>query len=93
MEMQTEEGQCVTPSQNPLVAGFIPKQTRYGQAFAATMHFAPWDANTDSLQVFDEESFFGGLLKSWDFMPLMKMYCSDFRVVAFKPSGWRDVID
>ncbi len=79
---------CVTPSQNPLIAGFIPKQTRYGQAFCANLHLAPWDSSTDTLEIHSADSFYGALLKSWDFVPAVKMHTSDFKIVAFKPDGW-----
>ena len=88
LDERTGPDTCVTPNQHPVRPGFIPKQTRYGQAFAATMHFAPWDEGTDSLTVYAEEDHFGSLLKSWDFKPALKMHCSDLRVVAFKPAGW-----
>ena len=52
------------------------------------MNFSPWDSATDSLTVFDQESYFGALLKSWDFKPALKMHCSDLKIVAFKPAGW-----
>ena len=84
----TPEGSCITPRQNPLKANFVAKQTRYKQAFSATMHFSPWDENTDSLVIYDEELYFGGLIKSWEFKPALKMHCSDLRIVAFKPAGW-----
>lgn len=84
----TPEGSCITPKQNPLKASFVAKQTRYSQAFAATMHFSLWEDDFDSLVIFDEEEYFGGLLKSWEFKPALKMHCSDLRIVAFKPDGW-----
>jgi hypothetical protein len=84
----TPQGACITPKQNPNKASFVSKQTRYSQAFAATMCFSPWDEDTDSLTIYDNESYFGGLLKSWEFKPALKMHCSDLRIVAFKPDGW-----
>ena len=88
VDVRSAPDTCLTPTQNPLQPGFIPKQTRYGQAFAATMHFLPWDESTDWMTVHAEERFFGGLLASWNFVPRLKMHCSDLRVVAFKPAGW-----
>jgi hypothetical protein len=88
VEAQTGPDTCLTPQQNPFVAGFIPKQTRYGQAFSATMHFSTWDLNTDTLIIHNEEHHYGALLKSWEFEPALKMHCKDLRIVAFKPSGW-----
>ncbi len=88
LDERTGPDTCITPRQNPLKATFVAKQTRYGQAFAATMFFAPWDETTDSLSIYDEEEYFGALLKSWDFQPALKMHCSDLRIVAFKPAGW-----
>jgi hypothetical protein len=67
---------------------FVAKQTRYTQAFAATMYFSPWDNTTDSLNIYNDEDFFGGLLHSWMFKPHLKMHCSDLKIVAFKPEGW-----
>ncbi len=84
----TPQGACITPRQNPNKASFVSKQTRYSQAFAATMCFSPWNDDTDSLTVYDNEAYFGGLLKSWKFKPALKMHCSDLRIVAFKPDGW-----
>ena len=88
LDERTGADTCITPRQNPLQATFVAKQTRYGQAFSATMNFSPWDSATDSLTVFDQESYFGALLKSWDFKPALKMHCSDLKIVAFKPAGW-----
>jgi hypothetical protein len=88
VDAQTGPDTCLTPRQNPLVAGFIPKQTRYGQAFSATMHFSPWKPNTDTLVIYNEENHYGALLKSWQFEPALKMHCRDLKIVAFKPSGW-----
>jgi hypothetical protein len=88
VDQLTPPGTCITPRQNPKKPSFVSKQTRYSQAFAATMYFAPWDDNTDSLVVCDNEQYFGGLLKSWSFKPALKMHCSDLRIVAFKPDGW-----
>jgi hypothetical protein len=88
VDARTAPDACLTPNQNPLVPGFIPKQTRYGQAFSATMHFSPWDAATDALEVHDEDAYYGALLKSWNFVPELKMHATDFKIVAFKPDGW-----
>lgn len=88
VDARTAPDGCVTPNQNPRVPGFIPKQTRYGQAFCATMHFAPWDAATDTLEVHAQDTFYGALLRSWNFVPALKMHASDFKIVAFKPDGW-----
>ena len=84
----TPQGACITPRQNPNKASFVSKQTRYSQAFAATMCFSPWKDDTDSLTTYDNEAYFGGLLKSWKFKPALKMHCLDLRIVAFKPDGW-----
>ena len=88
LDERTGPDSCITPRQNPRKATFVAKQTRYGQAFAATMHFAPWDGATDSLTIYDEEEYFGALLNGWNFKPALKMHCSDLRIVAFKPAGW-----
>jgi hypothetical protein len=85
---RTAPDTCITPRQHPVKATFVAKQTRYGQAFAATMNFSPWDPTTDSIVIFDEEDYFGALLKSWSFEPALKMHCSDLKIVAFKPNGW-----
>ena len=84
----TETGACITPKQNFVKPSFVAKQTRYTQAFAATMYFSPWDNTTDSLNIYNDEDFFGGLLHSWMFKPHLKMHCSDLKIVAFKPEGW-----
>ena len=88
LDVRTGRDSCITPRQNPVNATFVAKQTRYGQAFAATMHFSPWDQTTDSITIFDEEDYFGALLRSWAFAPALKMHCPDLRIVAFKPAGW-----
>ena len=88
IDAQTEADGCITPRQNPLVPGYIPKQTRYGTAMAATLTFAPWNPQTDRLEIFGEDDHFGGLLKSWNFEPELKMHTRDFKVVARKPAGW-----
>ena len=88
IDVLTPKGACITPKQNPHRANFVAKQTRYQQAFSATMHFHPWDQKTDTLIVYDEEAYFGAMLKSWEFEPTLKMHCSDLRIVAFKPDGW-----
>ncbi len=88
VDARTEPDACITPRQNPLKAGFIPKQTRYATAMAATMAFSPWDPSTDTLEIQGEDDYFGGLLKSWNFQPELKMHTSDFKVVAIKPAGW-----
>ncbi len=88
LDERTGRDSCITPRQNPWKASFVAKQTRYGQAFAATMHFSPWDQTTDSITIFDDEDYFGGLLRRWGFEPALKMHCQDLRIVAFKPAGW-----
>jgi len=88
VDARTAPDGCLTPTQNPLVPGFIPKQTRYGQAFCATMNFAPWNPTTDSLEIHADDTFYGALLKSWNFAPALKMHAPDFKIVAFKPDGW-----
>ncbi|ANU08435.1 hypothetical protein [Paraurantiacibacter namhicola] len=88
VDVATGPDTCITPSQNPHKAGFIPKQTRYATAMAATLAFAPWDTATDTLEIQGEDDHFGGLLKSWNFQPELKMHTSDFKVVARKPAGW-----
>ena len=60
----------------------------FEQDRSATMHFAPWDAAADSLEVHDEDAYYGALLKSWNFVPELKMHATDFKIVAFKPDGW-----
>lgn len=88
VDERTGRDTCITPRQNPLKATFVAKQTRYGQAFTANMHFSAWDETTDSIAIYDEEDYFGALLKSWNFKPALKMHCSDLKIVAFKPAGW-----
>ena len=86
----TEPGSCITPKQNPQIPSFVSKQTRYTQAFSASMYLSPWDDTTDSLSIYNEEDFFGGLLSSWNFKPHLKMHCSNLKIVAFKPEGWNE---
>ena len=88
IDLVTPQGSCITPKQNPSKASFVAKQTRYQQAFTATMYFFPWDQLTDSLTVYEDEAYFGALLNSWEFRPALKMHCSDLKIVAFKPDGW-----
>ena len=88
VDARTTSDGCITPNQNPLVPGFIPKQTRYGQAFCATLHLSPWDPTTDTLEIHGDDLFYGALLKSWNFIPALKMHAPDFKIVAFKPDGW-----
>ena len=86
----TEPGSCITPKQNPHTPSFVSKQTRYTQAFSASMYLSPWDDATDSLSIYNEEDFFGGLLSRWNFEPHLKMHCSNLKIVAFKPEGWNE---
>mmetsp|Transcript_61326 Transcript_61326/g.170016 ORF Transcript_61326/g.170016 Transcript_61326/m.170016 type:complete len:102 (+) Transcript_61326:411-716(+) len=72
---------CLTPR-------WAVKQTRYGQAFKATMHTAPWDPRTDSLIVHSGAGEYGSILGRWNFAPAVKMHSPDFKIVAFKPAGW-----
>jgi hypothetical protein len=88
VDERTGPDSCITPKQNPREASFVAMQTRYGQAFAATMHFSPWDETTDSLTLHGEEEYFGARLRRWEFTPALKMHCPDLRIVAFKPAGW-----
>jgi len=66
---------------------WMVKQTRYGQAFKCTEHIAPWDDRTDSLKI-GTDNHYGALLKSFNFIPKIKVHSDDFKIVAFKPSGW-----
>jgi hypothetical protein len=88
VDERTGPDTCITPKQDPREATFVAMQTRYGQAFAATMHFSPWDGTTDSLTIHGEEDYFSARLKRWAFTPVLKMHCPDLRIVAFKPAGW-----
>tara|TARA_Y100001960_G_scaffold318292_1_gene387845 strand:+ start:399 stop:1304 length:906 start_codon:yes stop_codon:yes gene_type:complete len=88
IDLLTPKGSCITPRPNPFKANFVAKQTRYQQAFTATMNFLPWDSQTDSIHIYEDEEYFGALLKGWEFEPALKMHSSDLRIVAFKPDGW-----
>lgn len=88
VDARTSVDGCITPKQNPYRAGFVPKQTRYAIAMAANMAFSAWDPATDQLDIQGEDDHFGGLLKSWNFSPELKMHTTDFKVVALKPAGW-----
>jgi len=91
LDIKTGVDTLNTPRQNPKTPGFIPKQTRYGTAFGATMIFSPWDNLTDTLTIHGEDLHYGGLLKSWKFEPALKMHTKDFKICAFKPDGWSTV--
>jgi len=80
-EVETTKDQCLTPR-------WSVKQTRYGQAFKATMHISPWDPKTDSIEVNREAGEYGEMLSRWNFQPAVKVHSTDFKIVAFKPSGW-----
>jgi hypothetical protein len=88
VDARTAADGCLTPTQNPRVPGFVPKQTRYGQAFCATLHLAPWDPATDTLVTHPDDTFYGALLQSWQIVPVLKMHAPDFKIVAFRPDGW-----
>jgi len=62
-------------------------QMRFGQAFCCTQHIAPWDSQTDLFELGDD-GHYAVPLKRWDFEPLLKVHSSDFKIAAFKPSGW-----
>lgn len=80
-EVATPKDACLTPR-------WVVKQTRYGQAFKATMHTAPWDPNMDQFTVHAEGGDYGSILSSWDFQPALKVHSSDFKIAAMKPAGW-----
>ena len=63
--MRALEARAVTPR-------WSPKQTRYGEAFKATLAMAPWDPATDSLQVHGQDEWYGKMLKRWRFAPALK---------------------
>lgn len=62
-------------------------QMRFGQAFSCTQNIAPWNSLTDVLELGDD-SHYAVPLKRWDFEPLLKVHSTDFKIAAFKPSGW-----
>eukprot|EP00930_Biecheleria_cincta_P001361 TRINITY_DN1024_c0_g1_i1.p1 TRINITY_DN1024_c0_g1~~TRINITY_DN1024_c0_g1_i1.p1 ORF type:complete len:639 (+),score=132.40 TRINITY_DN1024_c0_g1_i1:50-1918(+) len=62
-------------------------QTRYASAVKCTQHVKPWDSKTDSLNFGDDEHY-AMPIKSWDFEPILKVHSPDFKIAAFKPSGW-----
>jgi len=80
-EVKTADNGCVTPR-------WSPKQSRYGEAFKATLNIAPWDETTDSLEVHGEDMWYGSMLKRWNFVPALKAHSSDFKIAAFKPANW-----
>jgi len=63
------------------------KQTRFGQAFKCTQYVKPWDAATDKLS-FGDDAHYGTPISRWDFTPVLKVHSPDFKIAAFKPSGW-----
>jgi hypothetical protein len=79
--IKTANNTCVTPR-------WSPKQSRYGEAYIATIWQAPWDDSTDELIVHGEDEWYGKMLKRWNFQPALKAHSTDFRIAAFKPSGW-----
>lgn len=80
-EVRTAPDTAVTPR-------WSPKQTRYGEAFMATLNVAPWDKATDNLEVHGQDEWYGKMLKRWNFAPALKAHSTDFKIVAFKPAGW-----
>eukprot|EP00756_Hemistasia_phaeocysticola_P015888 Hpha_TRINITY_DN15442_c2_g1::TRINITY_DN15442_c2_g1_i1::g.173026::m.173026 len=62
-------------------------QIRYGQAFKSTQYVAPWNPDVDKLS-FGDDPHYAGMITQWDFVPVLKVHTPDFKVAAFKPSGW-----
>jgi len=95
------EGTMTKPLEVPAVDAFIgaPKnggtakghngahQTRYASAVKCTQHVREWDASTDVLEFGDDEHY-AMPIKQWDFKPVTKVHSPDFKIAAFKPSGW-----
>lgn len=62
-------------------------QTRYASALKCTQHLKAWDPSTDSLQ-FGNDPHYAAPISRWGFQPVLKVHSPDFKIVAFKPSGW-----
>jgi len=63
------------------------KQTRFAQHLCCTHHIAPWDPATDSIKFFDD-AHYGAPMSRYNFTPVLKVHCPDFKIAAFKPNGW-----
>lgn len=63
------------------------KVTRFEQHLCCSQHMAPWDAATDSIK-FGNDFHYGAPISRWDFIPVLKVHIPDFKIAAFKPSGW-----
>jgi hypothetical protein len=62
-------------------------QTRFGQAFKCTQIASAWNASTDKLE-FGDDDHYAQPIKRWDFTPILKVHSDDFKIAAFRPSGW-----
>lgn len=63
------------------------KQTRFAQHLCCTQHISPWDTATDSI-TFGDDLHYGAPISRWSFVPVLKAHIPDFKIAAFKPSGW-----
>ena len=61
-------------------------QTFYATSLKCTQHVGPWNPQTDSLVLGDNEHYLP--LSRWDFQPTIKIHSPDFKICAHKPSGW-----
>jgi hypothetical protein len=62
-------------------------QKRFEQHLCCTQHMAPWDPATDSIK-FGNDFHYASPISRWDFVPILKVHVPDFKIAAFKPSGW-----
>jgi hypothetical protein len=63
------------------------KQTNFAQHLHCTQHLAPWDPSTDSIK-FGNDFHYAAPISRWNFQPVLKVHIPDFKIAAFKPSGW-----
>merc|ERR1711939_1218681 len=61
-------------------------QSFYKTSVHCHQHVAGWNSEKDSLEFGDAEHF--APLSRWDFAPVVKAHSTDFKIVAYKPSGW-----
>merc|ERR1712167_547686 len=60
-------------------------QSFYATSVKCTQKIAPWGED-DMLEVGDNEHY--APLGRWDFTALVKAYSTDFKICAYKPTGW-----
>lgn len=66
---------------------FMVQQVMFGEAFNVTQNIAPWNKDTDHLEL-GTDDYYSSVLKRWKFAPKLKMHTDDFQIAAFKPYNW-----